>query len=241
VTPAETTLRAGDDWTDAELAACVRMYLEMLALQSAGRSFTKADKHRALVEGPLRNRSIKAVEYRMRNISAVLAEHHEKVVSGYIPATNVGARVSERIESALTDAGYFGFLRRPTADDAELHRKAKSLMSVLAKNPPPGISEPTRKVVERYAYFRDPAVRAYVLREANGACELCKSPAPFAMGDGTPFLEQHHVRPLSEGGSDTVGNSVALCPNCHRRCHHDANTEAVRAALLDGIARLRTE
>jgi 5-methylcytosine-specific restriction protein A len=29
----------------------------------------------------------------------------------------------------------------------------------------------------------------------------------------------HHVTPLSGGGEDTTGNTVALCPNCHRKMH----------------------
>lgn len=34
-----------------------------------------------------------------------------------------------------------------------------------------------------------------------------------------PFLEVHHVKWLAKGGSDTVNNVVALCPNCHRKMH----------------------
>jgi 5-methylcytosine-specific restriction protein A len=56
-------------------------------------------------------------------------------------------------------------------------------------------------------------------RNANGLCQLCGLPAPFAGHDGQPYLEVHHIVPLKEGGNHTAGNVVALCPNCHRKMH----------------------
>jgi 5-methylcytosine-specific restriction protein A len=37
---------------------------------------------------------------------------------------------------------------------------------------------------------------------------------------------------LSDGGRDTVDNAVALCPNCHRECHHGKDVAGLRASLL---------
>ncbi|WP_258000386.1 HNH endonuclease [Pseudomonas aeruginosa] len=31
--------------------------------------------------------------------------------------------------------------------------------------------------------------------------------------------ETHHIEWLANGGEDTVENTVALCPNCHRKMH----------------------
>jgi len=75
------------------------------------------------------------------------------------------------------------------------------------------------------SYYRNQFVVEFVRRRANGYCELCGNKGPFVIGDGLPFLEVHHVKWLSEGGSDTVDNTVALCPNCHRKMHYliDAN------------------
>ena len=67
-------------------------------------------------------------------------------------------------------------------------------------------------------YHRDPYVAEYAKRRANGRCQLCNQPAPFTVG-GEPFLESHHIVWLSHGGPDTITNTVALCPNCHRRMH----------------------
>ena len=57
----------------------------------------------------------------------------------------------------------------------------------------------------------------------NGLCELCGHEAPFKSKDGTPFLESHYVKWLSQGGSQTIDNMVVLCPNCHRRIHELAD------------------
>ena len=70
-------------------------------------------------------------------------------------------------------------------------------------------------------FVRDPYVSEYVKKKANGICQDCKQPAPFInKKTGEPYLETHHIIPLSQGGSDTIDNVVALCPNCHRKRHY---------------------
>lgn len=70
-------------------------------------------------------------------------------------------------------------------------------------------------------FRRNPDVVAEVLYRAQGRCEECKHEAPFMRAsDGTPYLEVHHIDPLSEGGDDSVENAIALCPNCHRQAHY---------------------
>ncbi len=80
----------------------------------------------------------------------------------------------------------------------------------------PAVSQATIKVFRRNA-----AVVAEVLERAGGKCELCGDPAPFvSRHTGRPFLEVHHKVQLKDNGDDTVGNAIALCPNCHRQLHH---------------------
>ena len=70
------------------------------------------------------------------------------------------------------------------------------------------------------SYNRNPDVIAEVLFRANGICEKCGKEAPFKRAsDGTPYLEVHHKKRLADGGEDTVGNAIAVCPNCHRELH----------------------
>ena len=76
----------------------------------------------------------------------------------------------------------------------------------------------TRSVVSS-SYIRDAYVSEYAKRKANGSCQLCGETAPFSDKDGNPYLETHHIEWLANGGADTVENTVALCPNCHRKMH----------------------
>ena len=78
------------------------------------------------------------------------------------------------------------------------------------------------KVVEVLRYLRSALVRQEAERRAKGACGDCGYPAPFLTPAGRPFLEVHHILPLSRGGLDVIENVIALCPNCHRRRHHGA-------------------
>lgn len=77
---------------------------------------------------------------------------------------------------------------------------------------------PTRRQVTTSQFIRNDALAELTRKLAAGMCDLCRQPAPFGTADG-PFLECHHVVPLAEGGPDVLENTVALCPNCHRRSH----------------------
>jgi len=72
--------------------------------------------------------------------------------------------------------------------------------------------------MDRYLMEDFPVARK-IIKESNGKCELCGEQAPFNYRDGTPYLESHFVQWLSEGGSPTIDNVVALCPNCHKKIH----------------------
>jgi hypothetical protein len=95
-------------------------------------------------------------------------------------------------------------------------------------------AEVERIDVSSFAFKRDPAVRAAVLRRAYGKCEYCGE-LGFKMANGSVYLETHHVIPLCEGGKDSVRNVAALCPNDHKRAHFAAERVAIRAALLSRI------
>jgi len=91
----------------------------------------------------------------------------------------------------------------------ELERKAKERSSTKA----------AYRSVTSNTYIRDPYVAEYAKERAHGVCQLCEQPAPFRDKDGKPYLESHHIVWLVEGGGDSIENTVALCPNCHRKMH----------------------
>ncbi len=75
------------------------------------------------------------------------------------------------------------------------------------------------RTVQSVQYERDQYVAQFTRKRANGICDLCLNPAPFNDKNGKPYLESHHIEWLSKGGLDSIQNTVALCPNCHRRMH----------------------
>lgn len=74
---------------------------------------------------------------------------------------------------------------------------------------------------------RSPYVVELARHLADGICQLCKKDAPFISKDNKPFLEVHHIEWLSEGGSDIIENTIALCPNCHRKIHNLRNKKDI--------------
>jgi HNH endonuclease len=103
---------------------------------------------------------------------------------------------------------------------------------------PDGVDVPSYTVEAVKVFDRDPKVKAHALREARGKCESCDAPAPFKNMRDVDYLEVHHVHSLSAGGSDTPGNTVALCPNCHRGLHHAHDRDVRVDALYALVTRL---
>ncbi len=232
---------AGNDWTDAELTASVDAYLQMLIAEQSGTPYSKAEVNRTLRAGSLSARTKGSVEYRMGNISAVLVDLGQQWVEGYKPAKNVGDRVRERILTILRERGIQAVPLQPTPPGHALDRMVSRIRHTGIPSKPAGAPEPKRVSVEQLVYLRDPAVAAWVLGQACGICEACSVPGPFSTSDGFPFLEVHHVRPLAAGGSDTVFNAAAVCPNCHRRFHLSSDRSEYTEQLYSQCSRLVRE
>lgn len=120
----------------------------------------------------------------------------------------------------------------PTADIQEYIARARRIQTRGLADKPAGVPKPRALRGTISMFFRDPAVRAWVLQRAKGCCELCHSPAPFVTDDKEPFLESHHLIMLCEGGPDTPDNATALCPNCHRKLHHGIDRIELRERLI---------
>ncbi len=236
------TLIGTTDWTDAELAAAVVAYLDMLRCELEGKPFVKAAVNDKLRAGPLSNRTKSSIEFRMQNISATLYDLRVPFIRGYLPAKNVGSGVKDRIKDVLRQHGIESFLAFvPTADPALLDAKVTALRKKKLHLEPAGCAEPQQVVGSTTSFVRDPDVKRWVLETAAGFCEGCASPAPFIGLNGFPYLEVHHVVPLGARGSDRITNAVALCPNCHRRCHFSIERDEFKLSLYEKIARLKIE
>lgn len=227
------------DWTDAELTTAVDAYLFMLLQESKGIPYSKAEINRQLREGLLSRRTHASIEYRMQNISATLEEFCMPRVHGYLPAKNIGNKVKDRIASILANKGVINYTDyAPSSDEDVLSQRVTKLCSRLLVGIPRGSSNPQRISSISSGFIRDPLVRAWVLQNANGKCEGCGNYSPFQTDDGSAFLEVHHVKMLANGGPDKITNAVALCPNCHRRCHFSIDRLNFTSNIYKFITRL---
>lgn len=129
---------------------------------------------------------------------------------------------------------------RPKTDpESPMFRKAVKRLSASRRlSRPAGNEMPVQSASKAVSYERDPKVVAWVEKRAAGRCELCGDDAPFKRADGSPFLEVHHIVPLGKTGKDTVFNAAALCPNCHRACHHSVETDHLATELMDIVGRV---
>ncbi|TKT80007.1 HNH endonuclease [Aquamicrobium sp. LC103] len=105
------------------------------------------------------------------------------------------------------------------------------------------ISVPAEKAgtAARTIYERSKDVRNYVLARAKGCCEGCGKDASFKRVDGTPYLEPHHIRRVSDGGPDDPRFVIGVCETCHRRVHHGADGKEYNTALLAKMKEIEPE
>jgi len=228
-----------DNWRDIELEVAVIAYFDMLRKEQNGIPYSKVEMNRQLRQVLLSTRNKQSVEFRMANISSVLEEFCHPTIRGYKPRGHVGAGVSSRIKKAI-ETHHLLSLRdyQPTSDQQELEKRTRALRKKGIVGKPKGQKKPKKTSSSSSSYERDPSVRAWVLENAEGACELCREPAPFLGKDSEPFLEVHHVKYLANEGEDTIENAVALCPNCHREAHHSGNVAGVADRIRKAVPRM---
>src|SRR4051812_21819278 len=108
------------DWTVEELDLIVADYFSMLRDEAAATLFNKAEHNRIL-----RNkidRSKASIEFKHRNISAVLDKLGVKPITGYFPAQNFQAAITDAVERYVSrnpavlhpERGASGFAERPS-------------------------------------------------------------------------------------------------------------------------------
>ncbi len=130
----------------------------------------------------------------------------------------------------------------PSSDNQQLEERVEAIRQNEPLDlPPEGNRKPAkRRAAESEVVERDPQVKRWVLDTAVGICELCGERSPFhSKAPGHPlYLEVHHVVPLKKDGPDTVCNAVALCPNCHTRCHQSVDAADATGMLYERVGRL---
>lgn len=144
-----------------------------------------------------------------------------KALDDVLPIVHVDSFVpfiASRLQNPLSSLNATEQLLLSHLDDKEL----KELAIKTSEKPPVRIS------IQKEEYSRNFAVQANAKRWAKGICQLCENEAPFKNHRGEWYLECHHIVWLSQSGEDSIENTVALCPNCHRKMHELNNPEDVK-------------
>jgi 5-methylcytosine-specific restriction enzyme A len=223
-----------ENWTEEELEAAVRAYVDIRDREDRGEGVIKTTYYRDLHQRF--GRSEKSYEYRMQNISYVYALLGRRWIEGLKPAKNVGTNVIGTLERAIAKVE-----GQDSASFAQFEHEVESLRDSISQEAPKGNRTPAKVTSSSTQFARDPRVVAWVLNTANGNCECCEKDAPFARIDGSPYLEVHHLKRLADGGTDQVSNAIALCPNCHRELHFGIRQRDTLAAVYARITRLVEE
>ncbi|MGE3335755.1 MAG: HNH endonuclease [Rhodospirillaceae bacterium] len=101
-----------------------------------------------------------------------------------------------------------------------------------------GLVSPQRRLVQQSRWERGPEGR--IAKKANGyRCQLCmaleRESISFHKPDGEPYVEAHHVVPVSSGRAGTLdpSNIITVCANHHRQLHYGGVPEPEE--LTDGL------
>lgn len=106
-----------EDWTQAEVELIVSEYFEMLSKEQSGIAYNKSEIRRRVLP-LLNNRSEGSIEFKNRNISAVLAKIGQPYVRGYLPAYNY--------QKLLLEEVVFSYIRQKPEVEKTFQRFAES-------------------------------------------------------------------------------------------------------------------
>jgi len=192
----------GGDWTDAENDQIVADYFDMLADELAGRPFNKAAHNRAL-QKRLPGRSHKSIEFKHRNISAVMQLLNQPWILGYLPAHAFQVRL---IDAVL---GRLGRERTPYRGSSPGAQEAQAL---FFQPPPPPLNRPLLDPIRTEAIARrfDPAeadARNRELGRAGEALVLAHERHALAAAGRSDLAVQ--VRWTSQEDGDGAGYDIA--------------------------------
>ncbi|MCI1002932.1 HNH endonuclease [Ochrobactrum sp. C6C9] len=229
------SLEASEDPIDKEMARVLRIYQNVGERLGSGRLLGYEPKDIRELG------AIEVIQKRVRNAASgfnkIPAEDSYEAVVDRFPDRFDADVVTIARERLSADANVFS----PTDDPVQLDARVTDLVQREYLPVPKGQIKPRRKTVATTVFERDPAVKAYILKQAKGRCEACNSEAPFKMYSGLGYLEVHHLKPLAMGGSDRVQNAVALCPNCHRAMHYAEDMDLRAERLFEKFGRLIPE
>ena len=138
-------------WTDAENDLTVADYFAMLAADLAGRPYNKAEHNRRLRSQVDRSRP--SIEFKHRNISAVLKGLGESWITGYLPAFNIQTSLTDAVAQRLHRHPEFEMpaphVNKP-ADSQETAQLPIELPPTLRNYPPPDEHKQMQAIARKF-------------------------------------------------------------------------------------------
>ncbi len=193
-------------WTDDENDLIVADYFAMLAADLAGRRYIKAEHNRRLRTRIDRSRP--SIEFKHRNISAVLKGLGESWIPGYLPAFNVQMSLAYAVDRWLHRHPEFQTPAphaEQTADTPETARLAIALPPTLRNYPAPDEFEQMQAIARKFDVAAQ-AERNRALGRAGEERVLAHEKA-FLAGAGRADLAER-VRWVSEEDGDGAGYDI---------------------------------
>ena len=156
----------GQDWARWEVEAVVADYLEMLTLELAGEPFNKAEHNRD-IRRIVVARSRGSVEFKHRNISAVLIDMDMPYVEGYKPLFNYQDLLYDVVADHVMQAPGLLSLVKREVDSPPMVPTVEDILASLVDAPPAPERRTVGKVRERRPHrARQPN---YILREVENS------------------------------------------------------------------------
>ena len=203
-------------WTDDENDLIVADYFAMLAADLAGRPYVKAEHNRRL--RTRLDRSRPSIEFKHRNISAVLKGLGETWLTGYLPAFNVQMSLADAVARWLHRHPEFQVptpLQDQPADTPQAAQLVIELPPTLRNHPPPDELEQMQAVARKF----DVAARAErnrVLGRAGEERVLAHERIVLASAGRADLARR--VRWVSDEDGDGAGYDIeSYSPEGHTR------------------------
>lgn len=133
----------GESWSEIEVEACVKDYLDMLTMQLNGQAYNKT-RHREALLPKLDGRSSASVEQKHRNISAVMRELEYPWIRGYKPLANFQKILIEVVEEQLKARPDLDLAARAAVEQPAIQPTLLTLEGV--KVPPPRLKIAEKKI-----------------------------------------------------------------------------------------------
>ncbi len=107
------------------------------------------------------------------------------------------------------------------------------------------LNKPEKIISDKVSFKRNPETAKKSILLANYKCDFDQSHVSFITKNGKPYMEAHHLVPLStqdyfDNSLDVDANIVCLCPNCHRKLHYGENiNNDLRKLFSDRVTHLK--